>query len=140
MSQPEYLIRYKAWGGGNRFIVKQEAPQRFRFPEIVREVPGKSLDLGPLGKLRHVEGTGKVDKGKVAIFCHGTDYTLTLTPENLKSRIRRLRDQERAELDRIDAELSALRERRKEVVQQAWVRGHTVTVKEMTEKAEEGTP
>jgi hypothetical protein len=52
-----------------------------------------------------------------------------------KRKLRRLRPEEAIQLDALDDEIAALRIRRAELLKVAWQHGHTVTVKELVEKA-----
>lgn len=97
---------------------------------------------------RNVERTGKYDKNTFDIFnVHNYGFRFAATAAGVKAVLRRLRPQEAARLQEIDAEVEQLKARIKELGQQrqttlreAFERGHVVTVAELRQAAESKTP
>ncbi len=88
----------------------------------------------PVGGLfQMVEGTGKFVPGRLRVTLHETSESAYIedSAAGVKTRLRRLREQERAELQAIDEEFERLHERRKVALAKAWARGNVVTLAEV---------
>lgn len=97
------------------------------------EVVGTILAAG-FGNINTIRGTGKFDKSIFTIRVDNNIFSCPATHEGVKSVLRRLRQEEAVELDQIDAQLSALRERRIDLLKAAWNKGHVITVKELVDQ------
>lgn len=76
-----------------------------------------------------------VNKARLNVGVAGYGTTVT-DADGIHAFLRRIRPQEAEELDAIDTEILALREKRKAVQERAWRAGHRVTWKELREWAE----
>ena len=120
MSQLEFLIRTSR----NRPIRQVEKLSAFY-------MQGKTY-IGKTGPFPTYQANGIYSHGKVEIWTK-TDAvsSVPLTAEGVRAVVRRLRPQEAERLDALDAEEQRLRERRKELMAEAWAKGHVVTVAEV---------
>jgi len=125
MSQYEYLTN-----GGR---IRQSELEAVRHPTISKP-SGKRIDIPGIGSMGISVSTGRVDKDRLELWTDGIILVVAATHDEIKKKIRRLRPEEAAQLDAIDAEFATLREKRAALLKEAWARGHTVTVKELVEK------
>lgn len=88
-----------------------------------------------LGNIQTSESTGKKDKSRFWVNT-GTIITIDARKEEVDKRYRRLRPEEASSLEAIDREIRGLRAKRETLLKQAWQKAHTITLKELTEKAE----
>lgn len=113
-----------------------------RFHEITKRTPLAG------GSFR--EGTGKFDKNQLELHTRfgggGRNFInlIQATPDAVKRVLRRLRPQEAAVIQAIDADIEAakqrvrdLEERRKQLIREAFTRGNVVPLKEVVEMATE---
>jgi hypothetical protein len=96
-----------------------------------------------LGFATLVEGTGRFDRSRLRVYAVTHGLTVPATAAGLKTAVRRLREQEAARLEQIDAQLAALsqqandlRRERKAVLHDAFQKGHVVRLQEATERAD----
>ena len=132
MAQPEFLLNFH-W----RKRIFQASVLRLVHPEI-RKL--KNANLGGF-RFAHTVGTGRIDRRKFDITSPQVSsyvFRVAASAEGVKSVLRRLRPQEADLLEAIDrdieqlqAQLDALRERRKDTVRTAWQRGNVVRLNEV---------
>ena len=142
MSQPQFLLNFR-WRKPARIF--QAAKLTAEYPEV------RSVKYHTMGGLRvgHSVGTGRIDRRKLDIKSPDISsyvFRVPATAEGIKAVLRRIRPQESTLLDAIDAEmaevqsaLDALKQRRKEVVHTAWLRGNVVRLKEVEQLLPEGS-
>ena len=134
MAQPEYVLSFR-W---------RKPARAFQASELTVEHPEiRKIRYSNLGGFRfgHSTGTGRFDHGKLDIRSPQVSsyvFRVPATAEGVKSVLRRIRPQEAEQLDAIDAdiaqlqaELDALKERRKQALHTAWQRGNVVRLKEL---------
>lgn len=143
MSQPQFLLNFR-WRKPARIF--QTARLTAEYPEV------RNVRYHSLGGLRvgHSVGTGRIDRRKLDIKSPDISsyvFRVPATAEGIKAVLRRIRPQEASLLDAIDAEvakvqieLDALKQRRKEVVHTAWLRGNVVRLKEVEGLLPENSP
>lgn len=146
MNQRPYLVRlYRR--EGNRGQVAQAARIHVQEPE--RTKVARSTRIPGLGSIDTHVGTGQYERTTLRLSAgdaefrpgHRTSNFYRLIPRTaagVKEVLRRLRDQEAAELDAIDADIAAalervrvLAEQRREVLARAWQRGNVVRLSEV---------
>lgn len=148
MAQPQYLIKGYA-GFGKKQIVCQTDKPAIVWKEITRTKNTRSV-AGM--SWREVEGTGKYNHNEFLIrmpYEGGTSRaakTVPATAEGVKDALRRIREQEAAILDAIDAEIAELMERlkvkrveRQQALSVAWSKANVVRLNEAEAMAKEGT-
>lgn len=101
----------------------------------------------PTMGIQFVRGTGKFDKSRITIHSRDVSsrcWTFPATAEGVKSSIRKIRDQEQAQIDAIDAriadlqsQIAKLRKDRRAALATAWQKGNVVTLAEIKAKADE---
>jgi hypothetical protein len=125
--------------------LSQRKPSRLFQASILKVVHPeiRKLKQASLSGFRfaHSIGTGRIDRRKLDISSPQISsyvFRVAASADGVKSVLRRLRPQEAALLDEIDsdieqlqAQLDALRERRKETLHTAWQRGNVVRLKEV---------
>lgn len=136
MAQSEFLLNFH-WRKPVRIF--QASTLRVVHPEI------RKLKNASLGGFRfaHSVGTGRIDRRKFDITSPQVSsyvFRVAASAEGVKSVLRRLRPHEAELLDAIDrdiehlqTQLEALRERRKETLHTAWQRGNVVRLNEVQE-------
>ena len=134
MAQPEFLLNFH-WRKPSRIF--QASLLRVVHPEV------RKLKNASLGGFRfaHSIGTGRVDRRKFDITSpqvSGYVFRVAASAEGVKTVLRRLRPQEADLLEAIDrdvehlqAQLDALRARRKDILHVAWQRGNVVRLNEV---------
>ena len=134
MAQPEYLLYFR-W---------RKPARLFQASELIAEHPEiRKTTYSNLGGFRfgHSTGTGRIDRRKLDIRSSQVSsyvFRVAATAGGVKSVLRRLRPQEAEQLDAIDADiarlqaqLDALKEQRKQALHTAWQRGNVVRLKEL---------
>jgi hypothetical protein len=136
MVQPEYLLYFR-WRKPARIF--QASELTVEHPEI------RKTSYSNLGGFRfgHSTGTARIDRRKLDIRSLQVSsfvFRVAATAEGVKSVLRRIRPQEAEQLDAIDADigrlqaqLDALRDQRKQALHAAWQRGNVVRLKELEE-------
>src|SRR5690348_1720215 len=134
MAQPEYIL-YFHWRKPARIF--QASELTVEHPEIRRTT------YSNLGGFRfgHSTGTGRIDRRKLDIRSPQVSsyvFRVPATAEGVKSVLRRIRPQEAEQLDAVDADITrlqlqidALKEQRKQALHTAWQRGNVVRLKEL---------
>lgn len=132
MAQPEFLLNFR-W----RKRIFQASTLKAEHPEI------RTTRYQTFGGMRigHSTGTGRIDRRKLDITSpqvSGYVFRVPASAEGIKSVLRRIRPQETAVLDDLDAgikqleaQLEILRERRKQALHTAWQHGNVVRLKEL---------
>ncbi len=112
-------------------------------PTIVDDVQAHYVEYNRLvrdiGWAREVAGTGKFNHSKLELWPlphYGSVYIVAATHDGVKAKVRYLRETEEQKLAEIDAQIAALKHQRRELLELAWTKGNTVTVRELTEKAD----
>jgi len=134
MAQPEFLLRFR-WKKPP--LTFQAAELKVEHPEVMRTT---YTNLGGF-RFGHSTGIGKFDRTKLDIRSPQISsyvFRVAATADGVKAVLRRLRSDEAADLDLIDAEiedlqaqLAALKERRKQVIELAWHKAHVVRLIEV---------
>jgi hypothetical protein len=100
------------------------------------------MNVRGIGDLNIMGGSGKFDHGMLEVIAAKAGvYNVEATREGVRSKIRRLRPDEAAQLASIENEiavqeavLAELKSARREILKAAWAKGHAVTVKELVER------
>jgi hypothetical protein len=95
----------------------------------------KTIKVDGFGNIPVTTPTGKFDHSQITLWKTSPTLTISENKTAIDSRLRRLRQQEAEELEKIDAEIHELRTRREALIKKAWIKGNVVTVKELTERA-----
>ena len=134
MAQPEFLLHFR-WRKPARIF--QASTLKAEHPEI------RKTRYHTFGGMRigHSTGTGRIDGRSLDITSPEVSshvFRVPASAEGVKSVLRRIRRQEAAALDALDtdiqrlqAQLSALRERRADVLRTAWQHGNVVRLREV---------
>lgn len=86
--------------------------------------------------MRVFVGTGKISKDRFTMTADTQCTTIPATHDAIRTRFRKVRDEELAQISALDEEIRALQAKRNALVKVAWEKGHAVTVKELTEIAD----
>lgn len=105
------------------------------------------IDMPGFGRMRQSQVVG-INKARLAIRLDGEYlHDIPATKAEVDKHVRRMRPQELAGLNEIDAEieeaqrrLGQLRRKRVDFLHDAFQKGHVVTVSELRERAEAGLP
>lgn len=125
--QPDFIIK-RSFRKGPRFWQKRELRACYR--TILED------DGPPVGGLRFVRAAG-VNKKRILFDYSPGGQVVNASAKEIKKYIRRLRPEERKELDRIDKQIAELERLRAHTLKSAWSKGHVVTLKEVLEAAEQ---
>jgi len=112
-----------------------------KFPQVVelQRVTYRHFTepTGNIGGFQIVRSTGKIDKNSIELWTNHTHLVVSPTRESVHAKIRKLREQEAAQLAEIAEQMKALHAKKLEILQAAWNRGNVVTVKELLERIDE---
>lgn len=102
--------------------------------ELIRRKVGEIRAPG-IGVIPTMENTGRFNRKRITI---NTGHIITIPAEKkeVDRWYRKLRPEEKEKLRKIDQQIYELKLAREVVLQEAWEKGHTITVKELIEAAE----
>jgi hypothetical protein len=132
MTTRKYIVKHQNLWGDARIVDGIDVS----FHEKLRQT-GTHTVKG-IGTFRTMAATGRYLHNAFHVYVHGlSTFELAATKTAVHSHIRILRQAEADKIDEIERQLADLRSRRRELIKEAWEKGNVVTVKELTEQAEE---
>jgi len=106
--------------------------QSVRHPSIRKQYD--SITIPGIGTAPIMRDTGKYDNSTFSIHTKRAGYiNVIASREGVKTKLRRIRPDEQAQLDALDAQIAELHEKKNELLKLAWNKAHVVTVKELEE-------
>lgn len=139
MAQPEFLIRGQYREADGRRPVTQREELVAHYEEIETRHP---KNIGGIGFVE-VKGTGKFNKRRLLVWHKNGRATVDANAEALKDVARRVRPQEAAILDDLDAQIEAtairlrdLKQERRRALGDAFTKGNVVRLAEAIEVAD----
>lgn len=137
---PLPILFKNAWRKGRVQLIPE--PVEFRYFEKYRVT--HTSHVKGFGDMRHRVGTGQPDKSRVYVRDETSyQYPMSTTKVDIGKTLRRIRPQEAEQLAAVDTEIDAAKQRlrdlnevRQNLLKTAFAKGHVITIKEVTERAD----